>query len=357
MGDRGGSGDRSAEATLTTVRSAVSFHRMDLTEAFRQAERSAALADALGVSTSLWVPEALWHALLSNTTGRSAEALAAAEDGIRITREQGRTAATRMWLMTRSRILLEAGRLTDARADAEAASVTTDDPGPGNLADVTLRYVMMRVALHTNDQQTARAYAAEARRMRSDGAPVVRHFGSWMLALMADFEGRPDRAMAELDAVMTSPAADRPAYAGLVDPADAPVLVRLALRGGAHERAAQAVALAERLAVLNPDLTFLAATAAHARGSSTTTSPLSYAPSGCTRTALGRWPGRRHWRTPDASWRPPARPKRCRTSTRPSRSTRERAPSGTSHASVGACGPPVSAAGPRRPDSPVHGPS
>ncbi|MCX5611340.1 LuxR C-terminal-related transcriptional regulator [Streptomyces sp. NBC_00047] len=259
-------GDRSAEATLTTVRSAVSFHRMDLTEAFRQAERAAALADALGVSTSLWVPEALWHALLSNTTGRSAEALAAAEDGIRITREQGRTAATCMWLMTRSRILLEAGRLTDARADAEAASATTDDLGPGNFADVTLRYVMMRVALHTNDQQTARTYAASARRMRSDGAPVVRHFGSWMLALMADFEGRPDRAMAELDEVMTSPAADRPAYSGLVDPADAPFLVRLALRAGAHERAAQAVVLAERLAVLNPDLTFLAATAAHARG-------------------------------------------------------------------------------------------
>lgn len=259
-------GDRSAEATLTTVRSAVSFHRMDLTEAFRQAERAAALADALGVSTSLWVPEALWHALLSNTTGRTAQALAAAEDGIRITREQGRTAATRMWLMTRSRILLEVGRLADARADAEAAAETTGDLGPGNLADVTLRYVMMRVALHTNDQQTARAYAAEARRMRSDGAPVVRHFGSWMLALMADFEGRPARAMAELDEVMTSPAADRPAYAGLVDPADAPVLVRLALRAGAHERAAQAVALAERRAALNPDLTFLAATAAHARG-------------------------------------------------------------------------------------------
>ncbi|WP_328967833.1 helix-turn-helix transcriptional regulator [Streptomyces sp. NBC_00239] len=259
-------GDRSAEATLTTVRSALSFHRMDLTEAFRQAERAAALADALGVSTSLWVPEALWHALLSNTTGRSAAALAAAEEGIRITGEQGRTAATRMWLMTRSRILLEAGRLTEARADAEAASATTDDLGPGNLADVTLRYVMMRVALHTDDRQTARAYAAEARRMRSDGAPVVRHFGSWMLALMADFEGRPDRAMAELDEVMTSPAADRPAYGGLVDPADAPVLVRLALRAGAHERAAQAVALAERLAVLNPDLAFLTATAAHARG-------------------------------------------------------------------------------------------
>lgn len=259
-------GDRTAEATLTTVRSAVSFHRMDLAEAFRQAERSAALADALGVSTSLWVPEALWHALLSNTTGRTAEALAVAEEGIRITREQGRTAATRMWLMTRTRILLETGRLSDARADAEAASPATDEPGPGNLADVTLRYVMLRVALHTGDRHTAEAYAAEARRMRSDDAPVVRHFGTWMLALMADHEGRPDRAMAELDPVMTSVAADRPAYAGLIDPADAPVLVRMALRAGRHERAVQAVAMAEKRAVLNPDLPFLAATAAHARG-------------------------------------------------------------------------------------------
>ncbi|MCX5230291.1 helix-turn-helix transcriptional regulator [Streptomyces sp. NBC_00233] len=259
-------GDRTAEATLTTVRSAVSFHRMDLTEAFRQAERSAALADALGVSTSLWVPEALWHALLSNTTGRTAEALAVAEEGIRITREQGRTAATRMWLMTRTRVLLETGRLSDARADAEAASPATGDPGPGNLADVTLRYVMLRVALHTDDRQTAEAYAAEARRMRSDGAPVVRYFGTWMLSLMADFADRPDRAMAELDEVMTSPAADRPAYAGLIDPADAPVLVRMALRAGRHERAAQAVALAEKRAVLNPGFVFLAATAAHARG-------------------------------------------------------------------------------------------
>ncbi|MFB7209082.1 AAA family ATPase [Streptomyces sp. NPDC056255] len=259
-------GDRTAEATLTTVRSAVSFHRMDLAEAFRQAERSAALADALGVSTSLWVPEALWHALLSNTTGRTAEALAVAEEGIRITREQGRTAATRMWLMTRTRILLETGRLSDARADAEAASPANDEPGPGNLADVTLRYVMLRVALHTGDRHTAEAYAAEARRMRIDDAPVVRHFGTWMLALMADHEGRPDRAMAELDPVMTSAAADRPAYAGLIDPADAPVLVRMALRAGRHERAVQAVAMAEKRAVLNPDLPFLAATAAHARG-------------------------------------------------------------------------------------------
>nr|WP_030559293.1 AAA family ATPase [Streptomyces aureocirculatus] len=257
-------GDRAAEATLTTVRSAASFHRMDWTDAFRQAGRSLTLAAAPGVSSSLWFPEALWHGFLANAAGRSAEALAAAEDGIRTTRDQGRTAATRMWLMIRSRMLLDAGQLTDARADAAAA--TSGDPGPGNLADLTLRYAMMRVALHTDDQQSARAYAAEARRMRGDSAPVVRHTGSWMLALMADFEGRPDRAMAELDEAMASPVVDRPDFAGSLDPADTPALVRLALRAGAHERAAQAVAVAERRAVLNPDLTFLLASAAHARG-------------------------------------------------------------------------------------------
>ncbi|MFH8987799.1 AAA family ATPase [Streptomyces sp. NPDC017940] len=259
-------GDRTAEATLRTVRSAASLQRMDWAAAFRHAERAAALSAALGVGSSPWYPEALWHASLANAAGRSAEALAAAADGIRTTGGQGRTAATRLWLMLRSRMLLDAGRLTDAAADAEAASAAADDPGPGNFADITLRYAMMRVALHTNDRRAARAHAAQARRMRDDGAPAVRRTGSWMLALMADFEGRPERAMAELDEAKAPPGVDRPDLAVALDPADVPVLVRLALRAGAHERAAQAVAVAERRAVLNPDLTFLAATAAHARG-------------------------------------------------------------------------------------------
>ncbi|MCN9241683.1 LuxR family transcriptional regulator, partial [Streptomyces sp. RY43-2] len=259
-------GDRAAKATLMMVDSAVRFHRMDWTEAFRQADRAAALAAGLDIVHSLWVPEALWHSFLSNAAGRSAEALAAAEEGIRNTRNQGRTAATRMWLMNRSRALLDVGRLADVRADAEAASAMTDKLGMGNFADVTLRYAMMRAVLHTNDQQAAREYAMEARRMRSDSAPLVRDAGSWMLALMADFEGRPDRAMAELDDVMVALAEERPGLVSLLDPADAPVLVRMALRAGAHDRAAQAVGLAERRAALNPDLAFLAATAAHARG-------------------------------------------------------------------------------------------
>ncbi|MCZ0982270.1 hypothetical protein O1L60_34500 [Streptomyces diastatochromogenes] len=192
--------------------------------------------------------------------------------------------------------------------------------------------------------------------MRSDDAPVVRHFGAWMLALTADFEDRPDRAMAELDAVMTSPAADRPAYAGLIDPADAPVLVRMALRAGRHERAAQAVALAEKRAALNPGLPS-SPPPPHTPGAPRQRPRPLVRAVRLHEDCPGHWPGRRRWRTPDASWRPPARRKRSRTSRRPSRSTPGRAPDGTSRGCAGACGPPASAAGPPRPDSPTLGPS
>ncbi|MFI8825638.1 helix-turn-helix transcriptional regulator [Streptomyces sp. NPDC053431] len=259
-------GDLTIKATALTAESVVRFHQLDWTAAFRQADRAAALTDALGGGFSPELPEALWHACLSNAAGRTAEALAAAEDGIRRAESQDRTDAARLWLMTRARVLLDAGRLKEARADAEAASTAPDDLGTGGLADVMLRYVTMRLALQSHDQQAARRCAAEARRMRKDGAPAVRAVGSWMLALMGDFEGRPDRAMAELDEAVPDPTEDLPVFVGGLDPADAPTLVRIALRAGAHERAAQAVAAAERRAVLNPGLTFLAATAAHARG-------------------------------------------------------------------------------------------
>ncbi|SCF64666.1 AAA family ATPase [Streptomyces sp. Ncost-T10-10d] len=255
-------GDRAAEATFRVVDSIVSFHRMDWNEAFRQVDRAA----ELGIVPSVWVPEALWQSFLLNAAGRSEEALAVAQAGLRNTRNVGHAAATRMWLMIRTRVLLDAGRLTDARAEAEAASAMTDELGTGNLADVTLSYTLMRVALHTGDQEAVRGYAADARRMRSDSAPLVRNMGSWMLALLADCEGRPGRAMAALDDVMAALAEDRPSLVGPVDPADAPVLVRMALRAGAHEQAALAVAVAERRATRNPDVTILAATAAHARG-------------------------------------------------------------------------------------------
>ncbi|MFD9903534.1 AAA family ATPase [Streptomyces sp. NPDC059063] len=258
--------DRASRATLAVVESVLRFRRMDWSEALRQADRAIALATGPGTTPSLWIPEALWQGLLLNAAGRSAAALAVAEAGVRSVRSQGHTVATRMWLMLRTRVLLDAGRLTDARADAEAAYAMTDELGPGHVADVVLLPALLRTALHTNDQQAAHRYAAQAGRMRTDSAPLVRDTGAWMLALLADFEGRPDRAMAALDDVVAALDARRPFHGTPADPADAPVLVRWAVRAGAHEPAALAVAVAERRAAANPDFTLLAATAAHARG-------------------------------------------------------------------------------------------
>ncbi|MFJ3778169.1 ATP-binding protein [Streptomyces sp. NPDC090075] len=259
-------GDRAALATAMTAHSVLLYYDCDWDRAFRRADEAEDIASEAGFSRSLWVPEALWKAFMLNAAGRTAEALAESENGIRDTQRQGQAAAMRLWLMNRSRVLLDAGRLSDARAEAEAGTAMADELGMGNFADATLLYTLLRVALHTGDRDAARAYAAEVGRMVGDPAILVRNAGSWLLALMADAEGRPDRAMALLDESFTTFEQVGPSLASPDDPADLPVLVRMALRAGAHDRAAVAVAQAEHRAVRNPGFPILAAAAAHARG-------------------------------------------------------------------------------------------
>ncbi|GGS31567.1 helix-turn-helix transcriptional regulator [Streptomyces humidus] len=258
--------DKAAEATAVAVDSVVQFYRMDWSAAFESADRASALAREVGFAHSLWVPEALWTAFLLNAAGRSAEALAESEAGVRETQRQGQAAAMGLWIMNRSRVLLDAGRLEDARAEAEAASAMADELGMGNFADATALYTLVRVALHMNDLEAARAYATDAKRMLNDPAILVRNVGSWLLALVADAENDPGRAMALLDESFGTFDLDGPSLASPDDPADAPVFVRMALRAGAPRRAAAAVAVAERRAAANPRFPILAAAAAHARG-------------------------------------------------------------------------------------------
>ncbi|MFJ4689329.1 ATP-binding protein [Streptomyces sp. NPDC088789] len=256
--------DKAAEATAVAVDSVVRFYRMDWSAAFEYADRASALAAEVGFAHSLWVPEALWTAFLLNAAGRSVEALAESEAGVRETQRQGQAAAMGSWIMNRSRVLLDTGRLADARAEAEAAMA--HELGMGNFADATLLYTLVRVALHTNDLKAASAYAADVKRMLNDPAILVRNVGSWLLALVADAEDDPGRAMTLLDESFGTFHLEGPSLASPDDPADAPVFVRMALRAGALERAAAAVAVAERRAALNPQFPILAAAAAHARG-------------------------------------------------------------------------------------------
>ncbi|TQJ56907.1 ATP-binding protein [Streptomyces sp. SLBN-115] len=259
-------GERAALATSIAVDSVVLYYRYDWGRAFQRADEAEDIASEAGFSRSLWVPEALWKAFMLNAAGRSTEALAHSETGIRDTQGQGQAAAMHLWLMNRSRVLLDAGRLSDARAEAEAGTAMADELGMGNFADATLLYTLVRVALHTGDRDAAHTYAAEVKRMLGDPAILVRNSGSWLLALMADAEGRPDQAMELLDESFTTFEQVGPSLASPDDPADLPVFVRMALRAGALDRAAVAVAVAEHRAVRNPGFPILAAAAAHARG-------------------------------------------------------------------------------------------
>lgn len=343
-------GDRAAEATLLVAESAVRFRRMDWSEAFRRADRAGALAEGLGIAPSPWVPEALWQGFLLNAAGRPAEALAVADAGVRDSRNQGRAAATRMWLMNRARALLDAGRLTDALADAETASAMTDELGTGNLADLTLLYARVRIALHTNDQEAARGCASQVRRMRSDSAPLVRDAGAWLLALLADFEAGPTApwpnsatpwtGLASWSTPSTPPSSSG-WRCGPVHPSGPRRRSKRPSGGPRSTRTSRSWPPPPR----TPE------------ACSTTTSATSCARSGSTGNALGRSPGPLRWRTRGASSRLPVRPKRCPTWTRPSLSTHGRERSGTWPACVGACGPWACADSPRRPDTSRNGPS
>ncbi|MFI6299264.1 LuxR C-terminal-related transcriptional regulator [Nonomuraea sp. NPDC050790] len=141
-----------------------------------------------------------------------------------------------------ARLLLDAGRLAEARAAAEA------DPGPA------ARYVLGRVALYTGDRQAVARFAAEGRRMTHD--PSAARIGAWMLALAAD---DPSRAMTFATAASGSDGTP-------VDAADDVAYVRMALRAGERPAAADMARLAGRRAALDPGAPFQAAVAAHARG-------------------------------------------------------------------------------------------
>ncbi|MFF0225835.1 ATP-binding protein [Streptomyces sp. NPDC004629] len=258
--------DKAARATAIAVDSVVRFYQLDWTAAFELADHSISLAAEEGIAHSLWVPEALWRTFLLNAAGRSDEALAEADAGFRESQRHEQAAAMDLWLNVRFRALLDAGRLEDARAEAEAAAAMSNEMDPGDFADATVLYTLMRVALHTDDWDAVQALSAGVQRMLAAPAVLVRNIGSWLLALIADAKGRSGAAMELLTEAISTFSLPGPSLASPDDPADAPVFVRMALRAGAIDHAAAVVGMAEGRASHNPDFPLLAAAAAHARG-------------------------------------------------------------------------------------------
>ncbi|MET0897870.1 MAG: AAA family ATPase [Mycobacterium sp.] len=257
--------DQEAETLTLAMSSVVEFYRPDWTAAIARAEQSRALAANLNFVDRLWVSES-WRALLLTAMGRCEDALEVSRSGLDEAQRRDQAAGVRMWTMVRSRILLDAGRLADARTEAETLTEMTDGLGSGNYGDATVGYTLARVALWTGDGAGIRRAGMDAERMRGDDAVLMRGVGSWIACLIAEAAGDDEAAMRA-----TGEAVDRfgrpgPVFASPLDPTDTATFVRIALRAGRRDRARRAVLAAEHRAECNPGFPILSASAAHARG-------------------------------------------------------------------------------------------
>ncbi|WNV84216.1 LuxR C-terminal-related transcriptional regulator [Umezawaea sp. Da 62-37] len=167
-------------------------------------------------------------------------------------------------LIGRSRVFLQAGRLVEAQAAAQAGLAMAHDRGLRLLVPL-VSTVLGTIAIHRGEYDLA---AEHVRRYRGDlaGGEAVLHSGQydWVELLLAHAQGGPARA-AELARLRVSEEGSLRRM--LIDePTAAPWLVRLALTVGDSRLAAIVLASAEDLAANNPGYSAVSVSAAHAHG-------------------------------------------------------------------------------------------
>ncbi|WBB62417.1 LuxR family transcriptional regulator [Streptomyces sp. WMMC500] len=170
--------------------------------------------------------------------------------------------AAGLWHGHRAELLAAAGRLEEARAEAEAALGLADRTPPEDL--LPARLALARISMHCGDLATASQQLRMAERPGGGAATAVKPQLDWALARFHAASGRA--AMAVRSLLDAGQGAARDPLLFIEAPTAAATLVRLAGQTGLGEEAVQAAGFARRLAAANPDVTSLAAGAAHADG-------------------------------------------------------------------------------------------
>ncbi|MGW0818544.1 helix-turn-helix transcriptional regulator [Streptomyces viridiviolaceus] len=258
-------GQPAAEAMALAVESTVAYVHADWHRSHDAADRAVLLAHEDGAGETFYEP-AMWRVTLHSRSGYAQQAVDQVDDAIRLARRRGQAATMHFWSTLRSRLLLEAGRLEEARAEAKGVLAMAEDLGSANLTDTTVRYPLGIVALHTGNRAAVRTAIRDAATMMRDESEFVRRFGAWLAAQVADWEGDSRRALALLPPETEIFDTVRPKTRIPFDAMDQPVFVRIALRAGDLRRATEAAAVARHRAEASPAFPALAAAAAHAQG-------------------------------------------------------------------------------------------
>ncbi|MFW6724907.1 LuxR C-terminal-related transcriptional regulator [Streptomyces sp. MAR4 CNY-716] len=206
----------------------------------------------------------LWTWLVRALVAADAfEEAAAACDAVRQrAAARGGPWAAGLWHGHRAELLAAAGRLEEARAEAETALGLADRTPPEDL--LPARLVLARISMHCGDLATASQQLRMAERPAGAAAAAVKPRLDWALAQFHAASGRAAMTVRSLIDAEQGAAPDPLLFAEA--PTAAATLVRLAGQMGLGDEAAQAAGFARRLAARNPDVRALAAGAAHADG-------------------------------------------------------------------------------------------
>ncbi len=252
--------DPSVAAALARTQSYVAFHRDRWDRAF-------ALYGEEGGAADDHAPTGIWPAAMWTAVGHPVRALGILDRWTASARVRGWHGYVLLLTgMLRARVLLDAGRLEDAHAEAVAVLDREDAGLTGGVMDTLVVHALVRTALHTGRTDVLRAQRDHVRRMTLDPTGQVRRNGLWLTALLADAAGDAAAAMAATAEAVATFDRPCPSLAGLPDVTDEVVLTRMALRSGARDVAAHAVRAAERRAAANPAYPVATAAARLARG-------------------------------------------------------------------------------------------
>ncbi|HWN62631.1 MAG TPA: LuxR C-terminal-related transcriptional regulator, partial [Streptosporangiaceae bacterium] len=261
------SGDSANEAATLIPRAALALAHGDWRQALDVAEQAVGRQYDAGGYSVRRLPDA-WKALILVSVARLDEAFLVIEAGIRTAQQEGISANVRIWSMVRCRALFCAGRLADARAEAEAVIEMADELGGahfGYLNHIAI-YILGLVALHTGDPAGVREARRAAARLRySQDCPSSGRLGAWLDARLDEADGVRGSTVAldvdTLDPLATGylPASSPRLYS------DSAALIRMLPQARKRTDGGTVADRIDGVAALHPDFPFLQASATHAR--------------------------------------------------------------------------------------------
>lgn len=109
--------DPQVQGPLARIDSYAAFHRQDWDLAFQRHEGVTGMSPEEEADS----PKELWEAAIWTSTGHPVRAFALIDPAVASARRNGRVGALLLWVCVRTRALFDAGRLEEARTEAEAA--------------------------------------------------------------------------------------------------------------------------------------------------------------------------------------------------------------------------------------------